>query len=128
MTDDEIANAVFLDPGIGNLTAAKERIRWLSRALEATRSAPARGEMGEAKFATQTYGAVVATIFEGNDVLVEVHKRQHSAELIIHNRRGETDRWDDCTADLKPEYFEMLGSVAKALRTPSGETGEETGS
>ena len=33
MTDDEIANAVFLDPSIMNLTAAKDRIRWLSRAL-----------------------------------------------------------------------------------------------
>ena len=33
MTDDEIANAVYLSPGIANLTAAKERIRWLSRAL-----------------------------------------------------------------------------------------------
>lgn len=33
-TDDEVANMVFLDPGIGNLTIAKDRIRWLSRALE----------------------------------------------------------------------------------------------
>ena len=33
LTDDELANAVYLNPGIGNLTAAKERIRWLSRAL-----------------------------------------------------------------------------------------------
>lgn len=35
MTDDEVANAVFLSPDIQNLTAAKDRIRWLSRALEA---------------------------------------------------------------------------------------------
>jgi|GEM_PF-827209 hypothetical protein len=34
MTDDELANEVYLDPNIGNLTAAKERIRWLSRKLE----------------------------------------------------------------------------------------------
>ena len=34
LTDDEIANEVFLRPNIGNTTAAKERIRWLSRALE----------------------------------------------------------------------------------------------
>ncbi len=33
-TDDEVANMVFLNPGIANLTTAKERIRWLSRALE----------------------------------------------------------------------------------------------
>jgi hypothetical protein len=34
MTDDELANAVYLSPGIANLTGAKERIRWLSRKLE----------------------------------------------------------------------------------------------
>jgi hypothetical protein len=33
MTDDELANAVYLDPNIANLTAAKDRIRWLSRKL-----------------------------------------------------------------------------------------------
>ncbi len=33
MTDDELANEVYLYPNIGNLTAAKERIRWLSRRL-----------------------------------------------------------------------------------------------
>lgn len=32
-TDDELANEVFLSPDIVNLTAAKERIRWLSRQL-----------------------------------------------------------------------------------------------
>lgn len=34
LTDDELANAVYMEPNIENLTAAKERIRWLSRALE----------------------------------------------------------------------------------------------
>lgn len=33
MTDDELANAVYMDPSIVNLTAAKDRIRWLSRQL-----------------------------------------------------------------------------------------------
>jgi hypothetical protein len=33
MTDDEVANAVYLDPNIVNLTIAKDRIRWLSRKL-----------------------------------------------------------------------------------------------
>lgn len=37
LTDDELANAVFLEPNIGTLTAAKERIRWLSRELEKTK-------------------------------------------------------------------------------------------
>ena len=34
LTDDELANEVYLNPDIVNLTAAKERIRWLSRELE----------------------------------------------------------------------------------------------
>lgn len=34
MTDDEVANAVFLNSSIHNLTIAKDRIRWLSRRLE----------------------------------------------------------------------------------------------
>ena len=34
LTDDELANEVYMYPTIVNLTAAKERIRWLSRALE----------------------------------------------------------------------------------------------
>lgn len=38
LTDDELANAVYLEPDIATLTSAKERLRWLSRrcvALEA---------------------------------------------------------------------------------------------
>ena len=31
ITDDAVANLVFTRPSIGNLTIAKERIRWLSR-------------------------------------------------------------------------------------------------
>lgn len=34
LSDDEMANAVYMSPGIANLTCAKERIRWLSRALD----------------------------------------------------------------------------------------------
>lgn len=39
MSDDQIANAVYLDPSIGHLTAAKDRIRWLSRRLVEASSA-----------------------------------------------------------------------------------------
>lgn len=35
-TDDEVANMVYMNPGIANLTVAKERIRWLSRKLVKT--------------------------------------------------------------------------------------------
>lgn len=34
LTDDQLANQVYLYPDIASLTAAKERIRWLSRKLE----------------------------------------------------------------------------------------------
>lgn len=34
LTDDEVANYVYMDPGINNLTIAKDRIRWLSRRVE----------------------------------------------------------------------------------------------
>ncbi|MGY3690157.1 hypothetical protein ACVIGA_000237 [Bradyrhizobium sp. USDA 3240] len=34
LTDDEVANAVFLDASTKNLAIAKDRIRWLSRRLE----------------------------------------------------------------------------------------------
>tara|TARA_R110001606_G_scaffold280998_1_gene429734 strand:+ start:250 stop:552 length:303 start_codon:yes stop_codon:yes gene_type:complete len=60
MTDDELANAVFMygdkvpsfeDLIAGNakmpiayLTAAKERIRWLSRALEKSKASEAKGD------------------------------------------------------------------------------------
>lgn len=34
LTDDQLANAVFMEPTIPMLTAAKERIRWLSRRVD----------------------------------------------------------------------------------------------
>lgn len=38
LTDDELANEVYMDPSLMNLTAAKDRIRWLSRENERLRS------------------------------------------------------------------------------------------
>lgn len=40
ISDFALANAVFLSPGIANLTDAKERIRWLSAKLAILTSAP----------------------------------------------------------------------------------------
>ena len=40
LTDDEVANAVFLNSSIYNLTAAKDRMRWLSRQLERATAVP----------------------------------------------------------------------------------------
>jgi hypothetical protein len=40
LSDDELANAVYLEPTIVTLTAAKDRIRWLSRKLHEATSTP----------------------------------------------------------------------------------------
>ena len=42
LTDDELANAVYLKPDIAHLTAAKDRIRWLSRRVEAMNNGAAQ--------------------------------------------------------------------------------------
>ena len=73
--------------------------------------------MTRIKFEKQTYGAVVATILETDDSIVEVQERNDGTYgLIIHTRRNDSDRWDDLTAYLKPEHFDALGSVANRMR------------
>lgn len=70
-----------------------------------------------AKFEKQTYGAVVATILEADNSVVEVQERNDGCYgLIIHHRREDRDGWDDLTAYLKPEHFDALGSVARRMR------------
>ena len=84
--------------------------------------------MAEAVFIKQAYGAVVATILEADDAIVEVQQRNDGVYgLIIHRRRFDSDAWDDLTAYLKPEHFEALGSVAKlmtGLNTAASDTRE----
>ena len=64
------------------------------------------------EFQKQQYGAEVATILDNENETVEVMRRSDGTfELIIHNRRGETDTWDDLTAILKAEHFVELGRV-----------------
>lgn len=71
----------------------------------------------QAKFEKQTYGAVVATILETDNSIVEVQERNDGCYgLIVHHRREDRDNWDDLTAYLKPEHFDMLGSVARRMR------------
>lgn len=78
--------------------------------------------MAQAVFVKQHYGALVATIVETPDTVVEVCQRAGgSFDLIIHNRRGESDHWDDLSAALKPEHFEALGSIAKIMRDAAAE-------
>lgn len=70
-----------------------------------------------AKFEKQHYGAVVATILESDDSIVEVQERNDGVYgLIVHSRREDRDNWDDLTAYLKPEHFDALGSIARRMR------------
>lgn len=67
-----------------------------------------------AEFVKQKYGADVATILEDTQTVVEVMKRANGTHtLTICSRREEGDRWDDLSADLETEHFEMLGSIGK---------------
>lgn len=99
------------------LQSALENIEIVIAALRARSNEGTFAE--EAKFVQQHYGAVVATIMETEDTLVEVCQRHGGDfDLTIHSRRGgESDRFDYLTASLKPEHFEALGSVAKAIRS-----------
>lgn len=73
--------------------------------------------MNAVKFEKQHYGAVVATILQTDDSVVEVQERNDGCYgLIIHHRREDRDSWDDLTAYLKPEHFEALGLVANHMR------------
>jgi hypothetical protein len=60
LTDDEVANAVFLDPSIQNLTIAKDRIRWLSRKLA---EALAEGEPAAVRQALVAINAAHESMF-----------------------------------------------------------------
>lgn len=93
--------------GVGHMPPA-------SPASPATREEPL---MTIAKFEKQTYGAVVATILETDDSIVEVQERNDGVYgLIVHHRPEDRDQWDDLTAYLKPEHFDALGSVARRMR------------
>jgi hypothetical protein len=65
----------------------------------------------------EQWGAVVATIMETDDSMVDVQECNDGVYgLIISHRRSDSDTWDDLTAYLKPEHFDLLGSVAKRMR------------
>jgi hypothetical protein len=68
-----------------------------------------------AKFQIQQLGgADVATILDNESEVLEIVRRSDGTfELIVHNRRGETDRWDDLSVVLKPQHFAVLGSIAE---------------
>jgi hypothetical protein len=67
-----------------------------------------------AQFEKQAGGATVATIRETDDGLLEVQDMGDGTfNLIVHSRRGETDRFDDLSIRLEPKHFTMLGTIGR---------------
>lgn len=60
-TDDTIANIVYLDPTLIHLTAAKERIRWLSRALIKATTRPPGTEKWSQDWMAEGFNYVLST-------------------------------------------------------------------
>lgn len=66
------------------------------------------------EFKKEQYGAVVATICENDDQVVEVQRHKDGKfSLIVHNR-SPCGGWDDLTAHLTPEDFAKLGRIPDA--------------
>lgn len=81
-----------------------------------------------AKFERQRFGAMVATILETEYGALEVVARNDGKfVLTIHNRTGESDRWEDLSVTLEPKHFEMLGSVPEKCSEVSDIFGPNVG-
>ncbi len=113
MTDDALANAVFLHgnerptldqinagalPAIVYLTAAQDRIRWLSRALEATQT-----QLNE--LSGNSGGLDRAALSESVDRLAE-HMRDH----------GNDDFWDSTAVEMVNGLKRMIGNPVELRR------------
>jgi len=62
------------------------------------------------KWVTEPHGAVVATVLETYETIVEVLKRSDGKfDLIIHRRCG--DGFDDLTATVEAGHLIALGSL-----------------
>lgn len=76
-----------------------------------------------AEFVKQQHGAVVATIREHVDGLLEVQDMGDGTfNLTVHSRHGETDRFDDLSIRLEPKHFAVLGSIGKGRANVSATT------
>ena len=66
------------------------------------------------EFKHEAGGAIVATIREDDDQVVEVQRlAENDFALIIHNR-SPGGGWDDLTAYLKADDFAKLGLIPSA--------------
>jgi hypothetical protein len=89
LTDDDLANRVYLAPNIANLTAVKDRMRWLSRSLiEASKGLAPRLSSGE---------EAVRTILAGCDGMagpVECLSRIATAMGMQHAVQRALNEWN----------------------------------
>lgn len=100
LTDDEIANAVFLDPSIMNLTAAKDRIRWLSRQLQRAQMPASPAEASD--LARADY------IITQSGVL-----RENIAAAIAKDRALSISALDEVVAEREIYRCRWLGAVTR---------------
>lgn len=81
-----------------------------------------------AKFEKQRFGAMVAQIHETEFEAIEVQARNDGKFILtVHNRRGDTNLWDDMSVTLEPKHFEMLGSVPEKCSEVSDIFGPKVG-
>lgn len=99
------------DPTIYDVPAEREQQEILRQEYTAT-------------FVKQTFGAVVATIRETDDALLEIQKLPDGTfSLTVHNRVGETDRFEDMSIKLDRKHFAMLGSIAVEQKAENSKNG-----
>lgn len=81
--------------------------------------APVEPVAVKAQWVNEAGGAVVATILQDDDQIVEVQKMEGSYRLTIHSRRDESDRWDDLTAVVLDKHLALIGALTSPPSTPS---------
>lgn len=71
------------------------------------------------EFVKQEYGAIVATILETPDGLLEIQKLANGKfSVIVHSRYGETDRFEDLSIEVEAKHLAAIGALASP---PPGE-------
>ncbi len=86
----------------------RERV---AAALVALDSGQPTSESGPC-FVKEAGGAIVATILETEDTIVELQKHTSGTfGLTIHRRCDQSDNFDDLTASLGAEHFEVMRNL-----------------
>ena len=101
MTDDELANAIYMISAPGHIaiqTAAKERIRWLSRRL--TEKPRAAVPDGYKLVPTRITGSIMKAIMNA------IEDREKFDQQLSH---AATVAWDDALAAAPPQPGDAQG-------------------